>query len=77
VEATPLARTTGESITMMAISLALSKLKENKSKVKKKIVQFVEVTHIGGSIVLAVKKHFTDPPRHLDVGLVRLKHPNQ
>ncbi len=33
--------------------------------------------YIGGRIVFAVKKHFADRPRHLDVWLVRQKHPNQ
>jgi hypothetical protein len=33
-------------------------------------------TYIGGRIVLAVKKHFADPPCHQDVCLVRLIHPN-
>ena len=38
---------------------------------------FIAVTHKGGRIVIAVKNHFTDSPRHLDVRLVSLKHPNQ
>jgi hypothetical protein len=42
-----------------------------------KYVRHVVATHIGGSIVLPVKKYFADPPCHWDVGLVGQKHPNQ
>ncbi len=37
----------------------------------------VVATYIGDRVEFAVKKHFADPPRHMDVRLVRQKHPNQ
>jgi hypothetical protein len=38
----------------------------------------VVATYIGGRVEFAVKKNFADPPRrHLDVGFVSQKHPNQ
>jgi hypothetical protein len=63
---------TGASNVRMAMSLAWPKSKGSQLNVKNTNRFFVVVaTYVIEGVVFVVKDNFGDPPRHLDVGLVR------